>query len=365
VYALWREPELMPRLEVHAPVSEFVLRGADVMLPGVVFASPDEVASLRKGELRAVFARGNPGAIAVGEVLVDAADISRTGKKGRALKLWHVFGDELWKLGPQTVPNDGFFANRVVPVGAQTGAAVDNDQDSDDAGEEVGNDEGEEKSELPVSVGDIQLDDAGDDTEQQEQKTEEVSKEQMDAWFVSALLQAFKTGKIKEKELPMLASTFHATVLLPSRPASATLNLKQSSFKKLSVFLLHMQHRGLLAFSENNSGVQSITAISRRHPYVHARLFCYSCSLLTFVRGFFLLSGTSSRTSCTSRQSKPSSRKRRRQRPQEGGRWHSSPGSTHRKSRKAWGCRPGSRRCCPAFRVAMPKRRRAGSIGLQ
>lgn len=271
VYALWREPELMPRLVVHAPVSEFVLRGADVMLPGVVFTSADEVASLRKGELRAVFARGNPGAIAVGEVLVDAEDISRTGKKGRALKLWHVFGDELWKLGPQTVPNDGFFANRVVPVDAQTGAAVEDDQDSDDAEEEDGDDEGEEKSDVPVSVSDIQLDDAGGDGEEQEQKTEEVSKEQMDAWYVSALLQALKAGKIKEKELPMLASTFHAAVLLPSRPASATLNLKQSSFKKLSVFLLHMQHRGLLAFSENNSGVQSITAISRRHPYVHAR----------------------------------------------------------------------------------------------
>lgn len=281
MYALWREPELMPRLEVHAPVSEFVLRGADVMLPGVVFASPEEVASLRKGELRAVFARGNPGAIAVGEVLVDAADIARTGKKGRALKLWHVFGDELWKLGPQTVPNDGFSANRVVPINAQTGAAEDDDNDSDGAEESAQQDQtddAEEKGEVPVSFGDIHLDDADGDSKQQEEKSEEVSREQMDAWYVSALLQAVKSGKIKEKELPMLASTFHANVLLSSRPANATLNLKQSSFKKLSVFLAQMQRRGLLAFSENNSGVQSITAISRRHPYVDISLVLYGYS---------------------------------------------------------------------------------------
>ncbi|KAG6612595.1 putative ligatin [Phytophthora cinnamomi] len=255
VYALWRAPALLPPLVVHAPVSEFVLRGADVMLPGVVFTSVEQLQSLRKGELRAVYARGNPCAIGVGEMLVDAAEVERSGKKGRALKLWHVVGDSLWQMGPQTLPNEGFLGDRVAPVG---GAQEDEEQDSDDA---------------EVSLDGVRLEEEkeqdGDEETKEETKEqeEEVTKEQMDSYYVAALLQALRTSKIREKELPILASSFHANVLLPCRRAGVSLNIKHSSFKKLSVFLKGMAAHGLLAVADND-GVQSITAIARRHPDV-------------------------------------------------------------------------------------------------
>ncbi|RLN65563.1 hypothetical protein BBP00_00002776 [Phytophthora kernoviae] len=259
VYALWRAPTLLPPLLVHAPVSEFVLRGADVMLPGVVFTSAEELGSLRKGELRAIYARGNPYAIGVGELLVDAAEVERSGKKGRALKLWHVVGDSLWQMGPQTLPNDGFLGDRVVPVSAE-GKAQENEEDSD---EEAG-----------VSMSSVKLEeDVGDDgeerkeTEETKEEQEEVTKEQMDSYYVAALLQALKISRVREKDMPMLASSFHANVLLPCRRAGVSLNIKHSSFKKLSVFLKAMAAHGLLAITDQD-GVQSITAISRRHPDV-------------------------------------------------------------------------------------------------
>ncbi|OWZ05045.1 Ligatin [Phytophthora megakarya] len=235
VYALWRAPSLLPPLVVHAPVSEFVLRGADVMLPGVVFTSLEQLQSLRKGELRAVYARGNPCAIGVGEMLVDAAEVESSGKKGRALKLWHVVGDTLWQMGPQTLPNEGFLGDQVVPVGEE---------------------------DVAVTLEGINLEE-----EKEEEEKEELTKEQMDSYYVAALLQALRTSRIREKELPMLASSFHANVLLPCRRAGVSLNIKHSSFKKLSVFLKAMATHGLLAVDDND-GVQSITAISRRHPDV-------------------------------------------------------------------------------------------------
>ncbi|EGZ26098.1 hypothetical protein PHYSODRAFT_481190 [Phytophthora sojae] len=254
VYALWRAPSLLPPLVVHAPVSEFVLRGADVMLPGVVFTSMEQLQSLKKGELRAVYARGNPCAIGVGEMLVDAAEVERSGKKGRALKLWHVVGDSLWQMGPQTLPNEGFVGDRVVPVGGE--------QDSD---EEVSEDD------AGVSLNGVKLEEEkeqdGDEESKVEEEEEEVTKEQMNSYYVAALLQALRTGRIREKGLPMLASSFHANVLLPCRRAGVSLNIKHSSFKKLSVFLKGMAAHGLLAVADND-GVQSITAISRRHPDV-------------------------------------------------------------------------------------------------
>ncbi|KAG3120469.1 hypothetical protein PI124_g6961 [Phytophthora idaei] len=237
VYSLWRFPALLPPLVVHAPVSKFVLRGADVMLPGVVFTSEEELQSLRKGELRAVYSRGNPCAIGVGEMLVDAAEVERSGKKGRALKLWHVVGDSLWQMGPQTLPNEGFLGEMVVPIGEE-----------EDAG---------------VTLEGVTL----EEEKEEEKEKEEVTKQQMDSCYVAALLQALRTGKIREKELPILASSFHAQVLLPCRRAGVSLNIKHSSFKKLSVFLKAMAAHGLLAVADND-GVQLITNIARRHPDV-------------------------------------------------------------------------------------------------
>ncbi|TDH72998.1 hypothetical protein CCR75_009578 [Bremia lactucae] len=238
VYALWRFPSLLPRLEVHAPASEYVLRGADVMMPGVVFASEEQLQSLQKGGVYAVYVIGNPCAIAVGEMLMDAAEVARNGKKGRALKLWHVVGDSLWQMGPQTLPNVGFLGDIVVPTGEDENAAM--------ALEAVTLEEEKETTGFQA-----------------------VTKQEMDRYYVAALLQVLRTGKIREKDLPILASTFHANVLLPCRRAGVSLNIKQSSFKKLSVFLKAMEAHGLLTLADND-GVQTITSIGRRHPDVQS-----------------------------------------------------------------------------------------------
>lgn len=267
VYALWRAANVLPKLVVHAPVSEFVLRGADVMLPGVVFTSMDEIASLRKGELRAVYARGNPMPFAVGEMLVDGVDIERHGKKGKGLRLLHCVGDELWQMGPKTVPNEGFLGDRVVPLDA-SGSARDDDHDDDDEEEETKEAGGDD---LGVDLQDVALEEKhpssgnDDSAADAEEAVVEVTKEEMDQLYASTLLQVLKMGKVKEKELPMLASTFYASVFLPNRAAGVSLNIKQSSFKKSSVFLKHMEAKGLLKVSEKD-GIQSITSISRRHP---------------------------------------------------------------------------------------------------
>ena len=254
VYALWQSPALLPRLMVHAPVSTFVLRGADVMLPDVVFPSPEALQTLRKGELRAVYVEGNPCAIAVGEVLVDAADVERSGKKGRALRLWHVVGDALWQMGPQTLPNEGFLGDHVVSIG-QKEQLEETEEEEKSAGDASGAMESGASLEDEVQ---------GKDTKEKE---EEVTKEQMDRYYVEALLQALRTSRVREKDLPMLASSFHANVLLPCRRAGVSLNIKHSSFKKLSVYLKGMEAHELLTVVDH-AGVMSITTISRRHRYV-------------------------------------------------------------------------------------------------
>ncbi|DAZ98101.1 TPA: hypothetical protein N0F65_005263 [Lagenidium giganteum] len=255
VYALWKCADLLPKLVVHAPVSQFVLRGADVMLPGVVFTSMEEVMSLRKGELRAVVARGNPAPMAVGEMLVDAAEIERSGKKGKAMRIVHYFGDELWKMGPQTIPNHGFEAGLVRAL----------DGKDSDAEDEAATDQ------VAVDVSAVTLEDkpAADDENDKDGEPATITPAEMDELYVQTLLQVLKSPSLKDNQLPMLASTFHASLFLPARPAGVTLNIKQSSFKKTSVFLKQMQARGLISVTEKD-GVQTIINISKRHPDVIA-----------------------------------------------------------------------------------------------
>ncbi|KAJ0395496.1 hypothetical protein P43SY_002468 [Pythium insidiosum] len=293
LYALWREPSLLPPLTVHAPVSQFVLRGADVMLPGVVFTSPREIESLRVGEWRAVYARGNPHAFAVGELLVDAAALAAHGKQGRALRLVHVYGDELWRMGPQTAPNEGFpppatmaaggaSKNAVVRPLSAAGDAVEEEDEDEEEGEEEkeaanssGGDDGEENDDDLLKLSDVLLggdDDDDEEEEEHEEKTEtekdgdrdethEVSRSDMDELYRCTLLQALRSGKVKDKQLPMLASTFHAAVLLPSRPADVSLNIKQTTHRKLSVFLKAMAQRGLLHVSEKDGEARAASGL--------------------------------------------------------------------------------------------------------
>ncbi|TDH72999.1 hypothetical protein CCR75_009579 [Bremia lactucae] len=208
------------------------------MMPGVVFASEVQLQSLRKNELRAVYVKGNPCAIAVGKMLMDAVEVKRNGNKGRALKLWHVVGDSLWRMGPQRLPNAGFLGVKVVPIREDENAAV-----------------------ALKAV-----------TFEEEKATtgfQAVIKQDMDKYYVEALLQALRTGKIREKDLPILASSFHANVLLPCRRAGVSLNIKQSSFKKVLFFLKAMEAHGLLVVADRN-GIQTITSIARSHRDVQS-----------------------------------------------------------------------------------------------
>jgi len=50
-----------------------------------------------------------------------------------------------------------------------------------------------------------------------------------------------------------------------SSPAGASLDVKKSSYKKLSKFLAAMQQRGFVQVKELSKGVESIVSIDRDH----------------------------------------------------------------------------------------------------
>ena len=113
LFTCWRYPKMAASISIFAPVSPFVCKkGADVMLPG---CSPENLGSFRKGDMRALLvadpkdaSRVNPMPIAVGEM--DLASDDDHGMKGRAMRVLHYYGDEVWSFGGGSLgsPNPGF-----------------------------------------------------------------------------------------------------------------------------------------------------------------------------------------------------------------------------------------------------------------
>ena len=87
----------------------------------------------------------------------------------------------------------------------------------------------------------------------------------MDDMLLQAFLQAWKTTA-KKAELPMLTSNFFRVHMVPQ--SQQALDVKKSSYKKLSKFLAQMQKEGLIEMKELQKGVESITAVNLQHDKI-------------------------------------------------------------------------------------------------
>ena len=87
----------------------------------------------------------------------------------------------------------------------------------------------------------------------------------MDALIKQTFLMTLRT-KVKLSDLPMLSNQFYAHYMLPARPFESDIQIKKSSYKKLSKFLQAMVKEELITLT-TAKGVESITAMATRdHP---------------------------------------------------------------------------------------------------
>ncbi|KAJ9522745.1 hypothetical protein QJQ45_019848 [Haematococcus lacustris] len=301
VFALWRAPTMLPQLHVkHSAVSQFLVGGADLMLPGVLIP-PSGLPAFEREQLVSVSVPGNPCPLAVGQAVMSSQDaLSR--KAGKLVEVVQAYGDVLWSgLGGRAVPNDGFLASGVVPLGAGA-EGLDpsscNTEPFDLAGGEGGRGDegggggagagagaggqwgeraqsfarlraaGHSSSSSSSSSGQwFVVPGGGADTQQQPSAGAAGGPEDMDDLLETVLLQALHKS-VKDDALPLSSSVLWSQHMQPVRPASSTLDLKRSRHKKLSSLLkAYAGKGGLLALKEDKkTGDQVITAINRQHP---------------------------------------------------------------------------------------------------
>lgn len=85
----------LPRVYVDRGASQAILRGADLMVPGIRRVE----GSFKPGDLVVIVDEQLGKPVAVGEALIDSTDIvNQAVKKGKAVRNLHYVGDELWNV---------------------------------------------------------------------------------------------------------------------------------------------------------------------------------------------------------------------------------------------------------------------------
>ncbi|XP_078428509.1 eukaryotic translation initiation factor SUI1 family protein isoform X2 [Wolffia australiana] len=268
VYALWNVPHLLPSFELKGgEVSRFILGGADLMFPGISIP-PEGLPPFLEGQPWAIKVPGNPAPIAVGSTTMSSGQAIKAGLRGKALRVTHYYRDSLWESAEgRYVPNPGFLEDIVVgdPASSSELAQKHEEQtEQEDRGTELPQNDEEEPQlrddggspVLPLASVSHDVDSSlavmniseGQCSEDKDQRS--LSTEEVDALLDKCLLQALHTS-VKDKDLPMPGSTLWSGHVLPCRPSGMTLDIKKSSYKKLSKWLQSKASAGLISAKED------------------------------------------------------------------------------------------------------------------
>lgn len=295
VYALWMVPELLPAFILKGgEVSRYVIGGADLMFPGI-HVPPEGLPSFAAGETWAVKVPENPAPIAVGSTMMSSAEALKAGLRGKVLRITHYYRDLLWEsVEGRFVPNEGFLED-VVFGHPSLVSSPSHDSDltesacetSNDRQNNTNNDEAEgslDVNELPADsshalttrnndentadqitarVGDLKLPGSDSPNDSNDQHT--LSTSDIDLLLDKCLLQALHTT-LKDKDLPMPGSTLWSNHVLPCRPSGMTLDIKKSSYKKLSKWLQAKASSGLISVKEDKHKKEVVLfSVNQKH----------------------------------------------------------------------------------------------------
>lgn len=256
VYSLWKLPHMCSSITIHAPVSPYLCKkGADVMLPGVL---EESLGTFKARDFLSVLAAGNPFPIAVGEMTMDREEI--TEMKGRAMRLVHAYGDELWASGDKRVPNAGFISQEVTAYDASLEPEPEELMGSD--GEEVEDDtdgaDGKKKKEKKEKKAKKE-DESEEERKRRKKKEKKEKRERKEAKLSedagggltiadmdAALEYCFCAAvtKTDDSELPISVSTFYSN-MLKCKPSGVSVDVKKSSYKKTNKLISAMSKRKL------------------------------------------------------------------------------------------------------------------------
>ncbi|XP_003792260.1 eukaryotic translation initiation factor 2D [Otolemur garnettii] len=271
VYTLWSYPDLLPTFTTWPLVLEKLVGGADLMLPGL-FVPPAGLPQVQKGDLCAIALVGNRAPVAIGVATMSTAEMLTSGLKGRGFSVLHTYQDHLWRSGDKSSPPSiAPRAQDPTDLSEEKGSIQVNPTLQEDMGHLTLEGEEEANGEVHQVCGERPLSEASEDTStgglNHGSTDSKTLQEQMDELLQRCFLHALKC-RVKKADLPLLTSTFLGSHMFSCCPEGRQLDIKKSSYKKLSKFLQQMQQEQIIQVKELSKGVESIVAVDWRHPRI-------------------------------------------------------------------------------------------------
>jgi len=298
VYTLWKYPHMCLSFKTFPHVLSILAGGADLMFPGVIPSASGFPDFESKTSCYVKLQGNGRAAVAVGVTSCSSQDLRHHGCVGKRVTIYHCFKDQLWAFGekesPPSIPDvdDGELLdqysdgeNNDTPYIKQISEDVNELQISSET----------ESGEQVVSTNDILSVDGNrceeNGTKEQVETTaavesaEEVPEltphERMDLLIENCFYQALLDAK--KIELPILVSKFSSLYLHTACPEGERIDVKKSSYKKMSKLLAEMQNHGLVEVREFSKGVESITKIN----VINEKIKTYSISEFAHKRKVF------------------------------------------------------------------------------
>ncbi|XP_053461395.1 eukaryotic translation initiation factor 2D isoform X2 [Nycticebus coucang] len=271
VYTLWSYPDLLPTFTTWPLVLEKLVGGADLMLPGL-FVPPAGLPQVQKGDLCAIALVGNRAPVAIGVATMSTAEMLTSGLKGRGFSVLHTYQDHLWRSGDKSSPPSiAARAQDPTDLSEEKGSLQVNPTLQKDMGHLTLEGEEEANGEVHQACGERPLSEASEDTStgglNHGSTDNKTLQEQMDELLQQCFLHALKC-RVKKADLPLLTSTFLGSHMFSCCPEGRQLDIKKSSYKKLSKFLQQMQQEQIIQVKELSKGVESIVAVDWKHPRI-------------------------------------------------------------------------------------------------
>ncbi|KAA8911765.1 hypothetical protein FN846DRAFT_394320 [Sphaerosporella brunnea] len=262
VFTLWKNPTLLPLLHTHENVVERLYDGADLMTPGLI--GPPFPEGAKAGTLVGIASSERPTVpVAVGVCEIDIAALEKAaGEKGRAVKILHWVGDELYRLGGSSVKVPEALEITGPVADAQTASVTDT----------VGK--------LDIAEG-KKADEVEENKCSGEEEIRQLDTEEIDDAFYNAALYGFydycSNDKVSALEFPLSSSAFISTLVHPYLPPAShfpphnllqndgphpSLQLKKTSWKNTAKFLKHLHTKQLVMHKIRGGGESVVMNIN-------------------------------------------------------------------------------------------------------
>eukprot|EP01054_Gregarina_sp_Poly1_P011025 Gregarina_sp_Poly_1__11024@NODE_87_length_15225_cov_52_775630_g75_i0_p2_GENE_NODE_87_length_15225_cov_52_775630_g75_i0NODE_87_length_15225_cov_52_775630_g75_i0_p2_ORF_typecomplete_len696_score97_56PrePUA/PF17832_1/4_5e12SUI1/PF01253_22/1_3e04SUI1/PF01253_22/7_4e08PUA/PF01472_20/8_3e07DUF1947/PF09183_10/0_0019_NODE_87_length_15225_cov_52_775630_g75_i01126313350 len=123
LFTLWKFPSLVPTIICQTQAPRYLIRGADLMLPGCIPPPGGYLAStdIDAGQIWAIRVLGNPLPFAVGSIIMSREEL-QDACKGKLLEVHHILGDLLCRAASTITYPEGFTATICVPIDEEQAA---------------------------------------------------------------------------------------------------------------------------------------------------------------------------------------------------------------------------------------------------